>query len=118
MEQICATDNLYLAFYKASRGKAFHPSVMAYRQHLHTNIRRLQQQLISGNSPIGNYTYFTISDPKVRQICAADFPERVLHHALMNICHPYFERQLIYDTYATPTTTCRRSIIMPRSSYG
>lgn len=42
-----------------------------------------------------------IFDPKERQICAASFAGRVLHHALMNVCHPYFERFLIHDRYAT-----------------
>lgn len=50
---------------------------------------------------MGHYHYFMIHDPKERLICAASFPERVLHHALMNICHEYFDRTLIYDTYAT-----------------
>ena len=31
------------------------------------------------------------------RICVAEFSERVLHHALMNVCHNYFEKQLIYD---------------------
>lgn len=34
-------------------------------------------------------------------ICAASFPERVLHHAIMNVCHPVFESFQIYDSYAT-----------------
>jgi len=50
---------------------------------------------------VGNYHYFTIYDPKERTICAASFAERVLHHAIMNICHPVFERYLMYDSYAT-----------------
>jgi RNA-directed DNA polymerase len=29
------------------------------------------------------------------------FHERVLHHAVMNVCHQYFDKTLIYDTYAT-----------------
>ncbi|MBK7410376.1 MAG: hypothetical protein IPJ40_21340 [Saprospirales bacterium] len=32
-------------------------------------------------------------------LCRA-FREQVLHHALMNICHPYFERVQIFDSYA------------------
>ncbi|MDR3188784.1 MAG: RNA-directed DNA polymerase, partial [Prevotellaceae bacterium] len=33
-------------------------------------------------------------------ICAASFRERVLHHALMNVCHDSFERYQINDSYA------------------
>ncbi len=33
-------------------------------------------------------------------ISAPPFAERVLHHALMNVCEPHFERWLIDDTFA------------------
>ena len=41
---------------------------------------------------MGRYHRFVIHDPKERVIHAARFPERVLHHALMNVCEPLFER--------------------------
>ena len=44
--------------------------------------------------------FFVVRDPKVRTICAASFPERVLHHAIMNICEPYLDSYAIYDSYA------------------
>jgi len=101
MEKICSIDNLYLAFYKASKGKRFDSAVVDFRNNLHPNIALLQKQLSNGKISIGNYHYFTIFDPKIRQICAAEFTERIVHHAIMNVCHDFFERQLIYDTYAT-----------------
>ena len=101
MERICELDNLYFAYYKANKGKTFDAGAIDFRKNLSENITKLQHQLLSGNVSVGNYHYFTICDPKIRQICAADFSERVLHHALMNVCHPYFEKQLIFDTYAT-----------------
>ena len=101
MKKICELDNLYLAYYKANKGHLCDSEATNYRNNLHANIIRLQKQFLSGNVSIGNYHYFTIYDPKERLICAADFSERVLHHALMNVCHIYFERQLIHSTYAT-----------------
>ena len=59
--------------------------------------------ILSGDYPVGQYQRFVVHDPKERVIYAASFPERVLHHALMNVCEPFFERWLIHDTYA-----CRR----------
>jgi hypothetical protein len=50
---------------------------------------------------LGKYRYFTIRDPKERTICAAAFDERVIHHAVMNVCDPVFERYQIFDSYAT-----------------
>ena len=101
LEQIYDTGNLYLAYYKASRGKHNKQAVIDYKRNLDVNIRTLRQQLQTGEAPAGNYHYFTIYDPKQRTICAAAFQERVLHHALMNICHPYFDRHLIAGSYAT-----------------
>ena len=75
--------------------------MQAYARHLRENLLKLRAQLLENRVDVGHYHYFKIYDPKERQICAAAFPERVLHHALMNICHPYFEKHLIYDTYAT-----------------
>jgi RNA-directed DNA polymerase len=101
IEEIASYDNLYVAFCKASKSKRNKVEVLKYESNLDINIQLLQEQILSGNIDIGNYHYFTIYDPKERVICAASFPERVLHHAVMNICHPYFEKHLIYHTYAT-----------------
>ncbi|GHT44460.1 hypothetical protein AGMMS49965_20160 [Bacteroidia bacterium] len=101
IEQIQDLDNLYLAYFKAKRGKSATSAVIDYERHLDENIKTLQRQLQTGEVEIGNYHYFTILDPKERLICAANFPQRVLHHAIMNVCHPYFEQHLIDDTYAT-----------------
>ena len=101
MAEIADLDNLYLAFWKARRGKDAKPDVITYRKCLDKNLLMLQQQILEGNVEVGNYHYFTIYDPKERVICAAPFSERVLHHALMNVCHPIFERFQIYDSYAT-----------------
>lgn len=101
IERISETENLYEAWIKAKRGKIHKADILAFERELDSNINKLQKQLQSGSVEIGNYNYFTITDPKKRVICAASFPERVLHHAIMNICNPVFEKHLIYDTYAT-----------------
>lgn len=93
--------NLNYAFYKAAKGKRFNPAVIQYENNLHNNLQKLQEQIQTGNVEVGNHHFFKIYDPKERTICAASFSERVLHHAIMNICHPIFEQKLIHTTYAT-----------------
>jgi RNA-directed DNA polymerase len=101
IEPIADMANLELAYHKAKRGKGAKPAVLKFAKNLHGNLKILQAQILSGEVDIGNYHYFTVYDPKKRQICAAPFSQRVLHHALMNVCHPYFERQQIFDSYAS-----------------
>ncbi len=100
-ERIYDMDNLLLAFHKAARGKWQKREVMIYAANLEDNLHELSLQIRSGDVQVGDYTYFNVYDPKLRTICAASFPERVLHHAIMNVCHAVFERHFIYTTYAT-----------------
>lgn len=101
IERIADMDNLLLAYCNARRGKQHKYSVRIYSQHLEDNLLLLREQILTGNIDVGHYHYFKIYDPKERMICAASFQERVLHHAIMNVCKPVFERHFIYDTYAT-----------------
>lgn len=103
ISKIADAENLLLAYYKAKKGKAVNPEVFEYGQRLYENLADLQCQTLDGNPRVGNYRYFTIYDPKKRLICEAPFGQRVLHHALMNICHPFFERVQIFDSYASRT---------------
>lgn len=99
-EKIIDRDNLLLAYKKASKGKAQKRAVQEYTSALEENISFLYKGLVNFDFPIGDYHYFKIFDPKERLISAVSFPERVLHHAIMNVCTPYFESFLIYDSYA------------------
>ena len=101
LEQIADLNNLYQAFYKAQKGKHSKPYVSAYREQLQENLQRLQHQIISGAVETGNYHTFTIYDPKKRLICATPFAQRVLHHALMNVCHASFEKHQIASSFAS-----------------
>ena len=98
---IAEPDNLRLAFWKARKAKDGKMEVAAYRKSLDENLLALRNELLSGNVQVGQYHYFTIYDPKERKICAATFRERVLHHALMNVCHANFEKYQIFDSYAS-----------------
>ncbi len=101
IEKIADIDNLRLAFWKARKGKSYANEVEVYRQNLDKNLLALQAELLSGEVKVGNYRYFKIYEPKERQICASAFSEQVLHHAMMNVCHQYFEAYQINESYAS-----------------
>ena len=100
-EQILRFDNFQEAFLRASRGKNAERKVVLFREDLNDNLHQIISELDNGTFRFGNYHFFTIYDPKKRVICAADFTERVVFHAIMRICHPYFERHQVYDSYAS-----------------
>lgn len=88
-ERVIVPDNLRLAFLKASRGKCHRDDQRRFRDSLDFELRRLREGLISGDYPVGDFKRFKIFDPKEREVCAASFGERVLHHALMNVCEAH-----------------------------
>ena len=100
MPQIADAENLRLAFWKAAKGKRGKADCLAFREHLDENLAALGAELLAGTAPVGDYHYFKVHDPKERLICAATFRERVLHHALMNVCEPVLERAAVFDSYA------------------
>ena len=101
IEKISDMDNLYLAIWKARKAKETKRYVHEFRHNLQANLVVLSQEISQGTVNVGSYKYFKVYDPKERLICAAGFNERVLHHALMNICHPVFEGFQIFDSYAS-----------------
>ena len=104
MEMIVAPENLCLAYWRAAKGKRAKADCRQFSQRLDEELETLRTDLVSGKVHVGDYRYFTIRDPKQRRICAASFRERVMHHALMNVCEPVFERAAIFDSYA-----CRKA---------
>jgi len=100
MAAVVEPDNLRLAFWKAARGKADRAEVRQYRANLDGELAALRFGLLEGSYPTGHYRRFVVHDPKRRTIHAAAFAERVLHHALMNVCEPAFERMAVADSYA------------------
>ncbi|MDE7388445.1 MAG: RNA-directed DNA polymerase, partial [Muribaculaceae bacterium] len=90
-----------MAAHKAFKGKSQTPEVLKFRRNFMDSIIRLRQEIIYGEVEIGNYNQFIIFEPKQRLICAAPLRQRIMHHAIMNVCHCIFDRQLIYDSYAS-----------------
>lgn len=100
MARIADPENLRVAFWKASKGKRGKADCRAFHERLDENLAALGAELLAGDVSVGDYHYFTVHDPKERLICAASFRERVLHHALMNVCEPVLERAAVFDSYA------------------
>ncbi len=98
--KITSFDNLLLAAKKARRGKRWRSSTVSFDAELEKNIMRLRHDLESGEYRCGRYRQFYVQESKKRQISAAPYRDRVVHHALCNIIEPIFDRAFIYDSYA------------------
>jgi retron-type reverse transcriptase len=99
-EQLCAWENLLLAYRKAAKGKRGQAPAAAFEFRLEDNLLALQAELRAHTYRPGPYASFFIHEPKKRLISAAPFRDRVVHHALCNLIEPVCERSFIADSYA------------------
>lgn len=99
-DKIVEFKNLELAFYKASKRKHSSSNYLFFRINKDDNILKIQQRLISGDFDFGHYKNFKIYEPKERNITAAPFEDRIIHHAIINVLEKIFEKNLIFHTYA------------------
>lgn len=99
-ENICHPFNLWQAYLQARQGKRSQLAVAAFEYELESELIQLEEELRSGSYQPGGYTSFRIRASKPRLVNAAPFRDRVVHHALINVIGPLFERQFISDSYA------------------
>ncbi|MEZ5672685.1 MAG: reverse transcriptase/maturase family protein [Thiotrichaceae bacterium] len=97
---ITSFDNLLLAYRKARRGKQHKMNVAQFSLNLESELFTLQQELQSNTYQPADYHLFTIYERKPRVIAAANFRDRVVHHALLNIVEPLIDQRFIADSYA------------------
>jgi hypothetical protein len=79
---------------------------------LDDRIAEMAKAISEGIFPVGRFHQFLIRDPKERVITAPCFDERVLHHAIMNVCEPVLDRWLIDDTFACRSGKGREAAIL------
>ncbi len=99
--KICDFENLYRAYLVSRRSKRRTGEVIQFEMNAGPDIYRMHEELSTQTYRLSGYYHFTIHDPKVREIYALHYRDRILQHCLCdNVLAPYFERHLIYDNAA------------------
>lgn len=101
--EVTSWSNLMLAYRRCRRRKRYKPAAVEFEACWESNLLRLQRELLEGCYQPGAYRHFHVFDPKPRKISAAPFRDRIVHHAVVNVLEPLYERRFIPDSYA-----CRR----------
>ncbi len=99
-DKIIRLDNLFLAWRKARKGKTKKGYVIKFEKDLITNLLKLHEELKAqtySSKPLQN---FILRDPKTRKISKSDFRDRIVHHALIRIIEPIFDKIFIHDSCA------------------
>ena len=98
--EIYATSNLMLVWKKAAKGKINKDYVKEFGSNLLTNLFDLQNELKTKTYNPKPLKVFILRDPKTRKISKSAFRDRIVHHALIEIIEPIFDKIFIYDSCA------------------
>lgn len=88
------------AYFDCRRTKRNSASALAFEQDLERNLFRLQEELTDGSYRPGRSICFVITRPKPREVWAADFRDRIVHHLFYNRVAPRFYASFIADSCA------------------
>jgi retron-type reverse transcriptase len=88
------------AYFDCRRTKRNTASALAFEQDLEHNLRQLYDELIDGSYTPGRSICFAITRPKPREVWAAAFRDRIVHHLLHNRIAPRFYARFIADSCA------------------
>jgi len=92
--------DLHIAYLDARRHKRNKPYQIDFEKNLKSNLEQLAQELHDRTYRPAPSKCFIIEDPKKREIFAADFRDRIVHHLYYNYTHELYERNFISDSYS------------------
>ena len=100
-KKLYSYENILSSFNKAKKGKSKKDYVIRFESDLQRNLENLQNDLINKTYFPSSMKKFIIRDPKTRIINASIFRDRIVHHAIINILDPIYEKIFIYDSFAS-----------------
>jgi RNA-directed DNA polymerase len=96
----CSFEDLVRAYMDCRLNKRNTASALAFEQRRERNLCRLYDELLDGSYQPGRSICFVITRPKAREVWAADFRDRVVHHLLYNYIAPRFYASFVADSCA------------------
>lgn len=92
--------NIYRAYINCRKRKNRTCNAQKFKLHFSRNIVNLTRALQEKRYYPGRSICFVVRNPKPREVFAADFKDRIVHHLLVEELEKYWEKVFIYDSYA------------------
>lgn len=93
-------EELWKAYLEARKGKRKTMDEHKFELNDFQNILQLRNDILDRKYHPSRGVAFIIHDPVTREIFAAPFRDRSVHHFLYNICGEWWDRHLIVDSYS------------------
>jgi hypothetical protein len=87
------------AYYSCRKNKRYTANALAFEVDYENNLIALCNEINNRTYVIGRSIAFIVDKPVKREIFAANFRDRIIHHLIINKLNPLFEKKFIYDSY-------------------
>jgi len=91
---------LFEAYFVCRKNKRYTANALAFEIDYENNLVVLCEEINNETYKIGRSIAFIVDKPVKREIFAADFRDRVVHHLIIGKLNQLFEKQFIYDSYS------------------
>jgi len=92
--------DLFQAYYDARKNKRNTINALNFEIDYERKLFELYEEIKNRRYEIGPSICFVIFKPVQREVFAADFRDRIVHHLIYNYISPLFERLFIFDSYS------------------
>ena len=93
-------DLIISSYYQARRHKRSTLNQLNFELDLERNLARLFEDIRDRRYQLNPSIAFIVTNPKRREVFAAHFRDRIVHHIVYNLMIDYWERHFIYDSYS------------------
>lgn len=92
-------EDLFLAYYECRKNKRRTTNALSFELNFEQELIKLCQEIISGRYEIGRSIAFIIKYPVQREVFAADFRDRIVHHFVISKINNLLEKEFIANSY-------------------
>lgn len=92
--------DLFQAYFDARKNKRNTINALAFEKNFEANLFKLYYEIINRNYKPQRSICFIVNKPVKREIFAASFRDRVIHHYIFNNISPIFETRFVNDCYS------------------
>ncbi len=93
-------EKLFIAFKEAKRGKRSTKDEQRFELNADENLKLLREDMLNRTYAPSRGTAHIIHKPVRREIFAAPFRDRVVHHYIYDSVYDFWDRRFIYDSYS------------------
>lgn len=100
-DEFISQENFDVAVRKAVKSKKNKKQTKFFLENKDALIDKLRQDLIADRFKTSKYRVFNVYEPKKREIFELPlYPDHIVHHALINVLGPIWQKRFIQDSYA------------------